>query len=220
MKRYLEIIKIFFIEIKKFFTPNDVFFLLIKKYKKEVIKEYYKDFFNKFFSELFSISFWISIFYNKSNSFFVNILLNLLLAPFFRLIKVILLCLKNLLYSFYFILINFIFDLIIKYVDVYARKLRVFYDKSLIEEINEVRRIILFIKVKENFKRIFRPSKEINVDGFIYKESWKIRYNRIFFDLLLFFIWHMPLILSFISYLVRVLFSLFWGYFLIYFDIF
>jgi hypothetical protein len=33
----------------------------------------------------------------------------------------------------------------------------------------------------------------------------------------LFFIWHMPLILGFISYLVRVLFALIWGYFLIIF---
>jgi hypothetical protein len=109
-------------------------------------------------------------------------------VPLFRLIFVILVCLKNFVYSFYFISINFIFDLIIKYVDVYARKIRVFYDKTLIEEINEIRRIILFINVKENFRKIFRKAKDINVEGFIYKEEAYKRYKRIFFDLLLFFI--------------------------------
>jgi len=123
-------------------------------------------------------------------------------------------------YSFYFIFVNFLFDLIIKYVDIYARKIRVFYDKTLIEEINEVRRIILFINVKENFKKIFKPTKDKIVGGFVFKEEKHTRYKRIFFDVLLFFIWHMPLILGFISYLVRVFLALIWGYFLIVFFYF
>ena len=200
--------------------PNEVLFKLVNYYKKEFIRHYYQDLFNRFITELKSSSFWISIFYNKSYGIIINMLSYFFFVPLFRFIKVIIICLNNLIYSFYFICINFIFDLIIKYVDVYARKLRVFYERSLIDEINEVRRILLFINVKKNFKKIFRPSKKITVKKHVYTEEWYIRYHRIFFDVLLFFIWHMPLILGFISYIVRVIFSLIWGQILIVFWFF
>lgn len=204
----------------KIFAPHEVLNIIIDKYINEVIPEYYMNLFNRFYIEFKSASFWISILYNKSDGFIINILKNLLLAPVWRLIKVIIACLMKIFYSFYFIFVNFLFDLIIKYVDIYARKIRVFYDKTLIEEINEVRRIILFINVKENFKKIFKPTKDKIVGGFVFKEEKHTRYKRIFFDVLLFFIWHMPLILGFISYLVRVFLALIWGYFLIVFFYF
>jgi hypothetical protein len=57
MKKFLTLLKSFIVAIREFFTPNEVFFKLIDKYKKEVIKEYYSDLFKRFFSELTSISF-------------------------------------------------------------------------------------------------------------------------------------------------------------------
>ena len=55
----------------------------------------------------------------------------------------------------YRLFINFIFDLIIKYVNVYAIKFHILYDSSVIEEINDLRNIILLIDFKKKFLDIF-----------------------------------------------------------------
>jgi len=57
MKRFLESLKYFFSVIKEFFTPNEVFFKLVLKYRKEIIKDYYKELLDRFFSQFKSISF-------------------------------------------------------------------------------------------------------------------------------------------------------------------
>jgi hypothetical protein len=83
-------------------------------------------------------------------------------------------------YGIYFIILNFIFDLIIAYVDVYARKLRVFYDSTLIDDINELRKVFLFTNFKQNFLKNFVQKKDVVIEGLVYKEELNFKFVRIF----------------------------------------
>jgi hypothetical protein len=126
--------------------------------------------------------------YNKNIGIVDNIVLFLLFVPLFRFIYSLFKGLLAIIYSFYYIYINIVFDLIIAYVDVYARKLRVFYDSSLIKDINDLRKVMLFTNFKQNFLSNFKAKKDINIEGFIYKEEFRDKFIRVSINLLVFFI--------------------------------
>jgi len=216
MKEWLIKLVSVYDRVLDFFQLDEAFWKIFYSYK-DIIKEYYLKLFINFVNTLKDKSFWYKIFYNNKFGIFYNLLLLLCFAPIFRFIWILVTGILMLIYSVYYILINFIFDLIIKYIDVYAKKIHVLYDSSLIEEINDLRTIMLLVKFKENFLENFKARRDVNIDGFIYKEEFHLKVGRIFFNVILFFIWSLPLFLSFFSYLVRAAFSLIKSYFLIFF---
>ena len=202
MEKWLNKLVSFYDRVLLFFTLDEVFWVVFYSYK-DIIKNYYMKLFIDSIDALKSKSFWLKLIYNEKYGIFYNILILLFLGPIFRFIILLLNCFLMLIYSVYYLIINFIFDLILKYINVYAKKLHILYDSSLIEEINDLRKIMLLIRFKDNFLENFKARKEINIDGFIYKEEFYLKVSRIFFNVILFFIWSWPLFLSFFSYLVR-----------------
>jgi len=194
-----------------FLKFNKAFWDILYEYK-DISINYYINLIMDFKNKLKSKNFWYEIFYNNKESIIINILLYFCFAPIFRFVFKIIGFLFLLIYGLYYLFINLLFDLIIKYLDIYARKWRILYDPLAVEELNDLRKVVLFVGFKENLLEILKKKNDVNLDGVVYKEEFHLRVIRVGMNILLFFIWSLPVFLSFFSYIVRAISVIIQGY--------